>query len=122
MQTLPNEIYKGMKVFDRTQKHIGKVDDFRFSENEESPDLQPAELDATDRRRDDSLAENIAQAFGADELPEVLRDRLLREGYIRLDTAGLFAADRYILPDQIASTTADAVILNVSKDELIKRH
>ena len=122
MQTLPNEIYKGMKVFDRTQKHIGKVDDFRFSENEESPDLQPAELDATDRRRDDSLAENIAEAFGADELPEVLRERLLREGYIRLDTAGLFAADRYILPDQIASTTADAVILNVSKDDLIRRH
>ena len=122
MQTLPNEIYKGMKVFDSTQRHIGKVDDFRFSENEESPNLQPAELDATDRRRDDSLAENIAEAFGADELPEVLRERLLREGYIRLDTAGLFAADRYILPDQIASTTADAVILNVSKDDLIRRH
>jgi len=122
MQTLPNEIYKGMKVFDSTQRHIGKVDDFRFSENEESPDLQPAELDATDRRSKDSLAENIAEAFGADELPEVLRERLLREGYIRLDTAGLFAADRYILPDQIASTTADAVILNVSKDDLIRRH
>lgn len=122
MQTLPNEIYKGMKVFDRSQKQIGKVDDFRFSENEESPDLQPAELDATDRRSKDSLAENIAEAFGADELPEVLRERLLREGYIRLDTAGLFAADRYILPDQIASTTADAVILNVSKDDLIRRH
>jgi hypothetical protein len=122
MQTLPNEIYRGMKVFDRTQKHIGKVDDFRFSENEDNPDVQPAELDATDRRHDNSLVENIAEAFGAEQLPEVLRDRLLTEGYIRLDTDGLFAADRYILPDQIASTTADAVILNVSKDELIKHH
>ena len=122
MQTLPNEIYKGMKVFDRTQKHIGKVDDFRFSENEDNPDVQPAELDATDRRHDNSLVENIAEAFGAEQLPEVLRDRLLTEGYIRLDTDGLFATDRYILPDQIASTTADAVILNVSKDELIKHH
>jgi hypothetical protein len=109
-----------MKVFDRTQKQIGKVDDFRFSENEDSPDLQPAELDATDRYRDDSLVENIAEAFGADELPEALRDRLLREGYIRLDTAGLFAADRYILPDQIAASTADGLVLNVTKDELIK--
>ena len=121
MQTLPIEIHKGMKVFDNAQKHIGKIDDFRFSENEDSPNLQPAELNATDRRRD-SVAENIAAALGADQLPEVLRDRLLREGYIRLDTAGLFAADRYILPDQIASTSADAVVLNVSKDQLIKRH
>ena len=122
MQTLPTEIHKGMKVFDSTRRQIGTVDDFRFSENEDSPDLQPAELDATDRRRDGSLVQNIAEAFGADELPEVLRDRLLREGYIRLDTAGLFAADRYILPDQIASTTDEAVILTISKDELIKRH
>ena len=54
-------------------------------------------------------------------MPETLRERLLREGYIRLDADGLFAADRYILPSQIASAAGDEVTLNVEKDQLIKR-
>jgi hypothetical protein len=122
MQTLPTDIHLGMKVLDRTQKEIGKVDDFRFSENEESPNVQPADIDASDRYRDKTLVDNIAEVLGAEQLPESLRDRLLREGYIRLDTAGLFAADRYILPQQINSTSGDAVVLNVTKDELLKLH
>ena len=31
------------------------------------------------------------------------------------------ARDRFILPSQIASATGDEVLLNVDKDELIKR-
>ena len=76
----------------------------------------------TDRRDRESLVETVAEAFGAEELPEVLRDRLLHEGYLRLDADGLFAADRYILPSQIAAAAGDEVILNVEKDALIKRH
>jgi hypothetical protein len=33
----------------------------------------------------------------------------------------LFAADRYVLPDQIAGVSGDRVRLKVSRDELIKR-
>ena len=65
---------------------------------------------------------DIAEAFAPYDMPEELRDRLLSEGYIRLDTKGLFAADRYILPEQIASSVGDELMLNVSKDELMKRH
>ena len=122
MQTLPPEIHKGMKVFDRTRKEIGRIDDFRFSENEDWPDVEPSDLDASDRRRATFGLENLAEAFGVERLPQELRERLLREGYIRVDTAGLFSADRYILPEQIASATKDAVTLNVSEDELIRRH
>jgi hypothetical protein len=122
MQTLPRDIHKGMRVFDSARNEIGKIDDFKFSENEDQPGVEPAELDAADRPQDGGLMQDIAEAFVPDGMPEVLRDRLLREGYIRLDSKGLFAADRYILPDQIASASGDEVTLNVGKDELIKRH
>jgi hypothetical protein len=122
MQTLPRDIHKGMRVFDSARNEIGKIDDFKFSENEDQPGVEPEDLDAADRPQDGGLMQDIAEAFVPDGMPEVLRDRLLREGYIRLDSKGLFAADRYILPDQIASASGDEVTLNVGKDELIKRH
>ena len=122
MQTLPTDIHKGMKVYDSQRNEIGKVDDFRFSENEDNPNIEVEDIDASDRPGRESLVENIADAFAPDDMPEVLRDRLLTEGYVRLDTKGLFASDRYILPEQIASTSRDALTLNVSKDELLKRH
>ena len=122
MQTLPRDIHKGMKVLDSTRSEIGKIDDFRFSENEDNPDVIPGDLDASDREGDHSLIADIAEAIAPSDMPEELRDRLLSEGYIRLDTKGLFAADRYILPDQIASSAGDELLLNVSKDELMKRH
>lgn len=122
MQTLPEDIRVGMRVFDNAHNEIGKVEDFRFSENEDEPDVEPAEVDASDTRADNSLIGDVARAFAPDDLPEALRERLLREGYIRLDTKGLFAADRYILPDQIASTSGDEIVLTVGKDELMKRH
>jgi len=122
MQTLPENIHVGMKVFDARHKEIGRVDDLKFSENEEHPETNPADLDATDRRNNrDSILESIAEAFGKEELPEVLRDRLMREGYIRLDTKGLMARDRFILPDQIASASGDEVMLKVDKDQLMKQ-
>jgi hypothetical protein len=46
---------------------------------------------------------------------------VLRDGYVHLDASGLFASDRYILPEQIARLTADGIQLNVTEDALIKR-
>ena len=123
MQTLPRDIHNGMRVLDADRKEIGKIDDFKFSENEDQPEVTPADLDRADREEDDdSLVRDVARAFAPDDLPEALRDRLLSEGYARLDTKGLFAADRYILPDQIISSTGDELLLNVRKDDLMKRH
>ena len=121
MQTLPRDVYTGMRVIDVDSNEIGKIDDFKFSENEDTPEVTPAGIDASDRQGDSSLVGDIARAFAPDDLPEALRERLLREGYVRLDTSGLFAADRYILPGQIASAVGDELMLNVSKDDLIER-
>ncbi len=122
MRTVPEDIYKGMKVFDRAHHQIGRVEDFRFSENEDMPGIEPAELDEADRDRPETLMDAIAEAFGRDEIEEPLRSRLLREGYVLLDADGLFARDRYILPEQIDSASGDELVLNVEKDELVWRH
>ncbi|HVW92947.1 MAG TPA: hypothetical protein VHB74_10090 [Devosia sp.] len=120
MQTLPRDVHIGMRVIDSAQNEIGKVEDFRFSENEEEPDVEPATLDTTARPADGNLMSDLAQAFAPDEMPDEMRERLLREGYILLDTKGLFAVDRYVLPEQIASSTGDTLTLSVTRNELMK--
>jgi hypothetical protein len=52
----------------------------------------------------------------------VERQRLLQQGFVRIDANGIFAADRYVTPEQIDSVTGDGLMLNVTKDELIKKH
>jgi hypothetical protein len=54
-------------------------------------------------------------------VPEPLRSQLLRDGYVHLDANGIFARDRYILPEQIARMDAEGIQLNVTRDALIKR-
>jgi hypothetical protein len=49
-----------------------------------------------------------------------MRARLLRHGFIRIDTSGLFAADRYAMPEQLASVSNDRVTLRVTREELMK--
>jgi hypothetical protein len=113
-------VEEGMKVFDRENNEIGKVEYVRFGDDDpDTPEVEASGLSDL-RDRDDSLVDNIAKAFATDELPEELRSRLLHQGYVRLDANGLFAADRYITPNQIASVSGDGLQLNVTREELIK--
>ncbi len=115
-------IEEGMKVFDRDRHEIGKVEMVRFGDDDPAtPEIEAAGTsDLNDRR--DSLIDNIAEVFHPDDLPEELRQKLLQQGFVRLDAKGLFASDRYITPEQIDALTPDGLLLNVSKDELLKRH
>ena len=120
MDALPRDIQIGMKVYDNDRKHIGKVDDFKFAENADFEDVEAADLDGTEKQREPSIMGVIGEVFGAEELPQALRDRLLMEGYVRIDADGLFAGDRYILPEQIASASGQEMMLNVGKDQLLR--
>ncbi len=116
-------IREGMVVYDRNDQYLGKVESLYMgastpAENERGEGAATA---PDPDMRDDTLVDDIAKVFAPDDIPEVLRKRLLHDGFIRVDTAGLFAADRYALPEQIASVTGDRVRLRVSRDELIKR-
>ena len=123
MQNFLERVESGMRVYDRTGEEIGKVEWVKFTdEDPTTPDAETVQVSENERDHRDSIIGNIADVFRPDELPEALRNRLLREGFVRIDADGLFAADRYVLPDQIQSVTHDGLRLNVSKDELIKRH
>jgi len=118
--TLRN-IEEGMKVFDRERHEIGKVEYVQFGDDDPStPEVEAAAPNTLDTGRD-TLLDNIAEAFTADDgIPEEIRERLLQQGFVRIDANGIFAADRYVTPEQIASVSGDGLMLNVSKDELVK--
>ena len=121
MERLPEQVRVGMKVYDSEGHHIGKVDDLKFPENAIAPEVEVAEVDEVIDDRDETIIDAVAEAFGREEIPEPLRSQLLRDGYVHLDASGLFAADRYILPEQISGLTGDGIKLNVTRDALIKR-
>ncbi len=112
-------VEQGMKVFDRERHEIGRVDYVQFGDDDlDTPEVE-AEGISDLRERDDSLITDIAKAFTTDELPEELQQRLLHQGFVRLDADGLLAADRYITPEQIDTVSGDGLVLNVSRDDLI---
>lgn len=122
MQGLSRDIHKGMKVFDIAHKEIGTVEDVKFSD--QNPDNPRSEAFGADHDPEPvTLIDNIAEAFlPGEQLPEALRSRMLQEGYVQLDANGLFSSDRFILAEQIQSVAGNEIVLNVSKDELLKKH
>lgn len=112
-------VEQGMRVFDREHHEIGKVEWVQFGDD----DPETMEVEASGPRRgrdDDTLFDVIAKAFTTDNVPDELRDRLVHQGFVRIDADGLFQADRYVMPEQIDSVSGEGLTLNVTKDELIK--
>ena len=121
--TILNQIHEDMRVCDSAGEEIGRVREVFLGavlDTKDRPGVGPATT-SEHAWRDESLVDNLAEAFAGDQLPEDLRDRLLREGYIRIDTHGLFASDRFALPDQIESISEDCVRLRLTREDLIKR-
>ena len=119
-----SRVREGMPVYDRTNHKIGTVEELYLGAVSEKANEQGrgAATAPDPNTRPDNIASDIAEALtGNENIPEELRSRLLREGYIRLNATGLFAADRYILPDQIGLVSSEGVTLRVTRDELIKR-
>jgi hypothetical protein len=125
-QSILSMVHEGMGVYDVRDNHIGKVDFVHFgaaSETQQELGTGPASTapaDDPDMRRD-TIIDNIAEAFHPNEIPDQLQNKLLMSGYIRMDADGLFAADRFITPDQITGVSGDRVQLGVSRDQLVKR-
>ena len=111
-------------MYDRAGDKIGTVEEIYFGAVDQDaekrgsgPGIAPAP-----GRPETSLIEDFAKAFApTDQMAESLRQRLLRHGFIKIDSTGLFAADRYVMPDQIADVSEGRITLLVTRDELIKR-
>src|SRR5689334_18105257 len=107
-----SKVKEGMEVYDSEGKRLGKVEDLYFgastpTANERGTGSATA---PTQGVAGDEFFQDIGLAFTADNLPEELKQRLLREGYIRVGGEGLFSSARYILPDQVASVSDDRVM------------
>ena len=120
MPSLPSTVKEGMDVYDADNNHIGKVESFNFGNQDPAQDAEPITADGASPDRDSTLLDNFADALWPDDMPEALRARLSREGYVVLDADGILHKDRYIFPDQIASATADGLVLSVRRDDLVK--
>ncbi|MHA6692941.1 hypothetical protein [Devosia sp. A449] len=122
MDKILEDIRKDMAVYDQSRHEIGVVDFVRFGdEDPDSPGPETAGPNPIDENKRGSFIENLLDVFGPDDLPEVLRARLVRSGFVRIDGEGLFSADRYIMPDQIQSVAGGKVTLKVDKSDLMKR-
>jgi hypothetical protein len=119
-----SRIRDGMDVYDRENEHIGTVDEVHFgaaTDTQLQRGTGPVTTTPADKPGGDSLIGAIVESINPSEVPQELEERLMSTGYIRLDSAGLFASDRYVTPDQIATFVDDKVYLSVKRDELIKR-
>jgi hypothetical protein len=123
-QLVLKNIHTGMAVYDSQNKKFGKVKDFYFgaSSDEMMPHGVGAATSPDPSLREDSLVEDIAEAIvaGTEDLPEELRQRLINEGFIRINTDGLFSSDRFATADEIEQVVEDSVYLNVPRDALLK--
>ena len=108
-------VQEGMKVFDPAGRQVGTVEHVYLGSADERSIAQgtgPATVEDP-HQGDHSFLDDLGRAFARDELPETLRARLLLQGFIRVDGAGLLATDRYLTPSQIARVGTDEVRLKV---------
>ncbi|MHB8629875.1 MAG: hypothetical protein ACYDBJ_28915 [Aggregatilineales bacterium] len=116
-----NMITEGMDVHDRLGKKIGTVTEMHFgaSSPESNRRGTGSATAPSPNMPGDNFFDDIARVFAPDKLPEVLRDRLILNGFVKLSGEGLFNHARYIMPNQIDSVTGNRVDLRVSRDELM---
>jgi len=122
MDAIPTNIHQGMRVVDNAMQPIGTVEAFRSTDEvPESPEVDAAGVSPVlDDERND-LTGLLADLFHPDDgLPREMQEKALREGFVRLDADGLFAADRYIFPEHIDHVEADRLVLRVGRKDLLK--
>lgn len=120
---LLSRVREGMTVYDRNNREVGTVKSVSMGGGNDpvAARRQSQEAGAAPGDADEPLVGNLFDAFTpTDGVPDELRLKLEREGYVEIDSAGLLAADRYATPDQIAEVTSDGVILSTSRDQLPK--
>lgn len=99
-------VQKGMNVFDPTGERLGEVEYVQMGDARAA--TSPADRDQTP-----GFIEAVVEAVTGPEpdVPQPLRSRLLRTGYIKVDGPGLTDRDRYVPAGYIDRIEADRVWL-----------
>lgn len=114
------QIKEGMKVYTDTNDELGVVEYVKFGD--EDLNHPGAETSTSSETGDDStdIFKALARALVDDDnLPEEVRSRLERYGYLRLDTTQLFESDYYVPFNLISHIEGDKVFIKANKDELV---
>ena len=105
-------------MLDATGDDVGRVQFVRMGDAE-----------ATTVRNDDQPRDAIGLVSEAifpnerePDVPEPLRSRLRRTGYIKIDGPDLLDTDRYVSSERVREVVEDRVRLSVRKDDLAKEH
>jgi len=106
-------VRNGMDVFDSAGDKVGTVEYVQMGD--------PGA--ATTRGNEPGLGGfvgGIADTIVGSEpdVPQPLKDRLVRSGYVKIDGPGLSDTDRYVSADRIATVAGDRVTLSVTRDKL----
>jgi hypothetical protein len=112
-----DRVQPGMHVVDAAGKDVGTVEDIRMG------DPEAATTEGSEPRRGDTPMRLVAEAFGREaepDVPEPLRSRLIRNGYLKLDSSNLLEADRYVPAKYVRGVERDRVQLSVARDALIR--
>lgn len=124
-RSMLSRIRKNMDVFDVNGDKVGHVEDMYFGADADDPKAYGAGAATTGTPRavnDGGIVGDIARAaFGHDDFPETLRNRLLNEGFIRIEPGTLFGSDMFATPEQIVSVSEDGIHLNIDGKSLIRR-
>jgi hypothetical protein len=114
-QDVMSQVREGMRVVDARDESVGKVQLVRMGDPE-------SVTTAGNEREPTELVGRIAEAILPDEeepdVPEPLRTKLVRTGYIKIDGPGLVDTDRYASPEQIRAVDDDTVRLKVARKQL----
>ena len=111
-----NAVQTGMHVVDAGGEDVGQVDQIHMGDAD-------AVTTAGNERRNPSLVDRAAEALGAEaepDVPEPLRSRLVREGYLKLNSSHLLDADRYVPADYVRGIRDGKVQLSVRREQLLK--
>ena len=122
MHAIPESLHEGMSVVDSAMHEIGTIETFRVTDEVPGqPEVDAAGVSPVFEEERETLAGILADVFRPDDqLPREMQEKALREGFVRLDADGLFAADRYIFPEQIDRVEGDRLVLAVRKEDLLK--
>ena len=122
MHAIPETLHEGMSVVDSAMHEIGTIETFRVTDEVPGqPEVDAAGVSPVFEEKRETLAGILADVFRPDDqLPREMQEKALREGFVRLDADGLFAADRYIFPEQIDRVEGDRLVLAVRKEDLLK--
>jgi hypothetical protein len=117
-----SQVYEGMKVYDVSGKPVGSIEYVYLGEMTMAADehsLGWATASSLNAGEGSLIHEFASALLLTEEVPDFWREQLMCYGFLRIHSWGFLAAERYVLPEQIATVADNGVNLRVRRDELL---